>query len=153
MANRCRGGRRALAASPAVLATDKWTAVGHHLGIVFGAWCRRNKRTLIGHLGPGLLGETVDVDEALRRWAARGATPVAEVLLDQTVVAAGSARSRRRVAVRRAPVAVDARQRDPNPSSCAVDRRQLQRAVAEGQLLRRARAAAPAVPPLLGRRE
>ena len=42
---------------------------------------------MIGHLGPDLLGETVDADEALRRWAARGATPVAEVLLDQQVVA------------------------------------------------------------------
>ncbi|MDQ0374371.1 DNA-formamidopyrimidine glycosylase family protein [Cellulomonas humilata] len=83
------GSPEAAARSPqvrAVLATEEWTTVGYHLGML-DVVRTRDERTLIGHLGPDLLGETVDLDEALRRWTARGSTPVAEVLLDQTVVA------------------------------------------------------------------
>ena len=69
-----------------VLATAEWTAVGHHLGML-DLVRTRDERTLIGHLGPDILTDKVDVDEILRRWAARGSTPVAEVMLDQTVVA------------------------------------------------------------------
>ena len=70
----------------AVLATAEWTAVGHHLGML-DVVRTRDERTLIGHLGPDILADPVDADEMLRRWAARGSTPVAEVMLDQTVVA------------------------------------------------------------------
>jgi endonuclease-8 len=70
----------------AVLATTDWTAVGHHLGML-DVVRTRDERTLIGHLGPDILADPVDVDEILRRWTARGSTPVAEVMLDQTVVA------------------------------------------------------------------
>lgn len=70
----------------AVLATQRWTALGRLLGMldVVGT---RDEHTLVGHLGPDVLDDDFDVEEVLRRWAARGATPVAEVLLDQTAVA------------------------------------------------------------------
>ena len=83
------GSPQAAARSPqvrAVVATQAWTAVGHHLGML-DVVRTRDEHTVIGHLGPDLLGATVDADEALRRWTSRGATPVAEVLLDQQVVA------------------------------------------------------------------
>lgn len=70
----------------AVLATDTWTAVGHLLGML-DVVATRDEHTLIGHLGPDVLDDPFDAAEALSRWAARGATPAAEVLLDQTVVA------------------------------------------------------------------
>jgi len=38
-------------------------------------------------LGPDLLGETFDVDEALRRFALRKTVPLGEVLMDQSTVA------------------------------------------------------------------
>lgn len=79
----------ALARSPkvrAVLGTERWTAIGYLLGML-DVVPTRDEHTLVGHLGPDVLADELDVDEALRRWAARGATPVAEVLLDQTVVA------------------------------------------------------------------
>jgi endonuclease-8 len=70
----------------AVLATARWTAVGRLLGML-DVVATRDEHTLIGHLGPDLLDDPFDAAEALRRWTARGATPAAEVLLDQTVVA------------------------------------------------------------------
>jgi endonuclease-8 len=70
----------------AVLATSRWTAVGHLLGML-DVVPTRDEPTLVGHLGPDILDDPFDGPEALRRWVARGATPVAEVLLDQTVVA------------------------------------------------------------------
>jgi len=70
----------------AVLATSRWTAVGHLLGML-DVVPTRDEHTLVGHLGPDLLDDPFDAPEALRRWVARGATPAAEVLLDQTVVA------------------------------------------------------------------
>jgi len=70
----------------AVLATEQWTAVGHHLGML-DVVRSRDEHTLVGHLGPDMLAETLDLDEALARWSTRRATPVAEVLLDQRVVA------------------------------------------------------------------
>jgi len=70
----------------AVLGTDHWTAYGRLLGMV-DVVATTQEHTLIGHLGPDILGAHVDVDEILRRWEAAGARPVAEVLLDQRVVA------------------------------------------------------------------
>jgi len=130
------GTREAAARSPqvrAVLATEEWTAVGHHLGML-DVVRTRDERTLIGHLGPDLLGETVDADEALRRWAARGATPVAEVLLDQTVVAGiGTIFAAESLFAERLWPWTPA-DAIPDPSRLlAVARRQLQRSVAEGR--------------------
>lgn len=70
----------------ALLATERWTALGLLLGML-DVVPTRDEATLVGHLGPDVLDDPFDLDEALRRWAARGTTPVAEVLLDQTVVA------------------------------------------------------------------
>lgn len=100
--------RRAAARSPdvrAVLADARWTAVGHRLGML-DVVPTSAERTLLGHLGPDVLDGDFDttpgvpwvggpvlelptpgIDESLRRWAAQGARPVGEVLLDQRVVA------------------------------------------------------------------
>jgi endonuclease-8 len=130
------GTREAEARSPqvrAVLATAEWTAVGHHLGML-DVVRTRDERTLLGHLGPDLLAESVDIDEALRRWKARGPTPVAEVLLDQTVVAGiGTIFAAESLFAERLWPWTPADQ-VPDPSRLlAVARRQLQRAAAEGR--------------------
>ena len=83
------GTSRAAARAPdirAVLGTPRWTALGRLLGMV-DVVPTTQEHTLIGHLGPDILGADVDVAELLRRWAAAGSRPVAEVLLDQRVVA------------------------------------------------------------------
>ncbi|WP_024288762.1 DNA-formamidopyrimidine glycosylase family protein [Cellulomonas sp. KRMCY2] len=73
----------------AVLASTDWTAVGDRLGML-DVVATRDEHTLIAHLGPDVLGDafpTAGLPVALERFADRGSTPVAEVLLDQTVVA------------------------------------------------------------------
>ncbi|MDM7832077.1 DNA-formamidopyrimidine glycosylase family protein [Cellulomonas edaphi] len=83
------GSPQAAARAPdirAVLGTPQWTAVGRLLGMV-DVVQTSDEHTLIGHLGPDILASSVDVDELLRRWAGAGPRPVAEVLLDQRVVA------------------------------------------------------------------
>lgn len=102
------GEPRAVGRSPyirAVLADARWTALGHHIGML-DVLRTRDERTLVGHLGPDVLDEDFDstpgvpvggapvhdlpspgIDESLRRWAAQGDRPVGEVLLDQRVVA------------------------------------------------------------------
>lgn len=86
------GSPAARAADPdvrVVLACATWTAVGRLIGML-DVVPTSAEHTLIGHLGPDVLGDDFDhggLDEALRRWAARGSTPVCEVLLDQTVAA------------------------------------------------------------------
>lgn len=99
--------RRAAARSPevrAVLASERWTAVGYRLGML-DVVPTSAEGTLLGHLGPDVLDGDFDttpgvpwagppvldlptpgIDEALRRWVAQGPRPVAEVLLDQRVV-------------------------------------------------------------------
>ena len=49
-----------------VLRTDEWTAVGFALGVV-ELVARDAEDTVVGHLGPDLLGPDWDEDEALRR--------------------------------------------------------------------------------------
>ena len=100
--------RRAGARSPdvrAVLRTERWTAVGYLLGML-DVVPTGTEPTLLAHLGPDVLDGDFDttpgvpwagppvlglptpgIAEALRRWAAQGGRPVAEVLLDQRVVA------------------------------------------------------------------
>ncbi|MCU1432048.1 MAG: glycosylase [Actinotalea sp.] len=73
----------------AVISTERWTAIGHRLGML-DVVPTREEHTLIAHLGPDVLSEnfpTVGLHEALRRFVDKGPTPVAEVLLDQTVQA------------------------------------------------------------------
>jgi endonuclease-8 len=73
----------------AVLGNAVWTALGDRLGLL-DVVATRDEHTLLGHLGPDLLDDAFPTDglpEALRRIAVRGSTPIAEVLLDQTVVA------------------------------------------------------------------
>lgn len=73
----------------AVLASTVWTAVGDRLGML-DVLPTRDEHTVIAHLGPDVLADAFPVSGlpiALERFAARGSTPVAEVLLDQTVAA------------------------------------------------------------------
>jgi len=66
----------------AVLANDEWAAVGyrvHDLALVATA----REDTLVGHLGPDLLGPDWDPDEAVRRLAGQPDRPIGEALLDQ----------------------------------------------------------------------
>jgi endonuclease VIII len=65
-----------------VLRTREWTAVGFALGVV-EVLPRDAEDTVVGHLGPDLLGPDWDEDEALRRLLADPARPVADALLDQ----------------------------------------------------------------------
>jgi endonuclease VIII len=70
----------------AVLRTAPATAVGFHLhdlALVPTA----EEQSLVGHLGPDLLGPDWDPDEAARRLAAHPGTAIAEALLDQTNLA------------------------------------------------------------------
>lgn len=72
-----------------VLATAERTAVGHLIGVLDVVATSREGE-LVAHLGPDVLAEDFPsrgLAEALARAAQRGATPVVEVLLDQTVAA------------------------------------------------------------------
>ncbi len=77
----------------AVLANDRWTAVGHRLGML-DLVRTADEHRLVGHLGPDVLGTGWDDDAVaqvlanLRALAAaRPATTVGEALLDQRVLA------------------------------------------------------------------
>lgn len=70
----------------AVLASATWTAVGRSLGML-DVVRTRDESSLIGHLGPDVLADELDLPEIGRRWTAAGRTPAAEVLLDQRVAA------------------------------------------------------------------
>jgi endonuclease-8 len=65
-----------------VLRTEGWAAVGFALGVV-ELVDRDAENTVVGHLGPDLLGPDWDEDEALRRLLADPTRPVAEAILDQ----------------------------------------------------------------------
>lgn len=85
------GGPRSMSAPfvRAVLASTSWTAVGNRLGMV-DVVPTTQEHTLIAHLGPDVLASDFPVTglgAALERFEQRGGTPVAEVLLDQTVLA------------------------------------------------------------------
>ncbi|CAM5793322.1 DNA-formamidopyrimidine glycosylase family protein [Cellulomonas persica] len=70
----------------ALLATSRWTAYGRLLGML-DVLPTRDEPRLLGHLGPDVLADELDLDEVLERWRAAGQTPAAEVLLDQRVAA------------------------------------------------------------------
>jgi endonuclease-8 len=66
----------------AVLATDDWEAVGyrlHDMALVPTA----QEDTLVGHLGPDVLGPDWDLDEALRRLRGHPEEQIGVALLDQ----------------------------------------------------------------------
>ncbi|MFZ0157575.1 MAG: DNA-formamidopyrimidine glycosylase family protein [Kineosporiaceae bacterium] len=70
----------------AILGTTAWTAVGHRLGMLDLVPTAR-EASLVGHLGPDLLGPGWDGAEAARRIGADPARPIGEALLDQRVLA------------------------------------------------------------------
>lgn len=65
-----------------VLANAEWQAVGSQLGTVEVIRITQ-ETTILGHLGPDLLGPDWDAAEAVRRLAADPARAVGEALLDQ----------------------------------------------------------------------
>jgi endonuclease VIII len=65
-----------------VLATDDVTAVGFHLHDV-ALVPTSDESTVVGHLGPDLLGPDWDPDEAVRRLIAAPDREIGEALLDQ----------------------------------------------------------------------
>jgi endonuclease-8 len=65
-----------------VLATTERQAVGFRLGRV-DVLSRAEESTVVGHLGPDLLGDDWSLDEALRRLMSREDIPIGEALLDQ----------------------------------------------------------------------
>ena len=65
-----------------VLANATWTCVGFRLGTVELVE-RRLEDSVVGHLGPDLLGADWSLDEAVRRLGRRPEMPVGEALLDQ----------------------------------------------------------------------
>jgi len=69
-----------------VLGTGDWTAVGFQLGLL-EVLPRTEEHSIVGHLGPDLLGPDWDADEALRRLTADPSRPVGLALLDQRVLA------------------------------------------------------------------
>ena len=69
-----------------VLETEGATAVGFSLGIV-ELLARRAEETVVGHLGPDLLGPDWDEQQALANLAEEPARPLREALLDQTNLA------------------------------------------------------------------
>lgn len=70
----------------AVLANDEWTTVGHKLGML-DLVGTTEEGTLVGHLGPDVLGPGWDPDEVVRRLEADPGREVGEALLDQRVLA------------------------------------------------------------------
>jgi endonuclease-8 len=65
-----------------VLENSRWQAVGFALGMVDVLPTARED-SVVGHLGPDLLGPDWDLDEAVRRLQGQPGRPVAEALLDQ----------------------------------------------------------------------
>jgi len=70
----------------AVLGTARWTCIGRSLGML-DLVRTRDEHLVVGHLGPDLLADGVDLEECGRRVRAQGDRPIGAVLLDQTVVA------------------------------------------------------------------
>lgn len=66
----------------AVLGTARNTAVGYRLGVV-ELLATDEEHSVVGHLGPDLLGPDWDAQEALRRLSADPSRPLGLALLDQ----------------------------------------------------------------------
>ena len=67
-----------------VLTTDKWVAVGFDLPVIELV---RDPATVVSELGPDLMSESFDLQEAIRRLRRVPSRPVGEALVDQRVVA------------------------------------------------------------------
>lgn len=65
-----------------VLANDTWQAVGFRLGTV-DVIERCDEQSLVGHLGPDLLGPDWSLEEAVHRIQQNPDRPIGEALLDQ----------------------------------------------------------------------
>jgi len=65
-----------------VLRTQEWDAVGYRLPVI-DLVPASEEGSLIGHLGPDLLGEDWDLTEAVRRLSVDGERPIGVALLDQ----------------------------------------------------------------------
>ncbi len=65
-----------------ILANEQWQAVGSLLGVVEVIRTSRED-TVVGHLGPDLLGPAFDADEAVRRLRAEPDRSIGEALLNQ----------------------------------------------------------------------
>jgi endonuclease-8 len=78
--------RRAEWQARVILATADWMAVGFQLGAL-DVVTRDDEATVVGHLGPDLLGPGWDATLALRNLLADPARPVGLALLDQRVLA------------------------------------------------------------------
>ena len=70
----------------AILANEQWVAVGFQLGTL-DVVARDDEASILGHLGPDLLGADWDPDEALRRLTADCGRAIGLALLDQRVLA------------------------------------------------------------------
>ncbi|WP_433606241.1 DNA-formamidopyrimidine glycosylase family protein [Prescottella agglutinans] len=69
-----------------VLGTEDTVAVGFSLGIT-EVIARTDEDTVVGHLGPDLLGPDWDAGAATANLAAAGDRPIGEALLDQRIMA------------------------------------------------------------------
>jgi endonuclease-8 len=69
-----------------ILETESWVAVGRRLGVV-EVLRTRDESSVVGHLGPDVLGQNWDPDEVLSRLLAGPARPIGEALIDQRVMA------------------------------------------------------------------
>jgi len=65
-----------------VLANSDWVAVGYRMPVV-ELVPTDSEHTVVGHLGPDLLGDDWDLDEALRRLRVRPEREIGPALLDQ----------------------------------------------------------------------
>jgi endonuclease-8 len=74
--------RRPAHTARVVLRTEEWTAVGFSLGVT-EVLPRSEEDTVVGHLGPDLLGPDWDLAEALRRLRADPQRAVGDAILDQ----------------------------------------------------------------------
>jgi endonuclease-8 len=70
----------------AVLGTEPWTAVGRRLGML-DLVRTRDETTLVGHLGPDVLGDDWNPEQVVRTLAQHPLRPVGDALLDQRVLA------------------------------------------------------------------
>jgi endonuclease-8 len=69
-----------------ILGNADWRAVGFQLGTVEVVE-RDAEHTVVGHLGPDILGDDWSLDEATRRLAGDQPRPIVEALLDQRNIA------------------------------------------------------------------
>lgn len=70
----------------AVLGTDQWTAIGHRLGML-DLVATSDEHTLVGHLGPDVLGASWDPGAVVAGLERHPTRAIGDLLLDQRVLA------------------------------------------------------------------